>query len=301
VELAKGLDDPALLAHALYERARETSWDRQPERRARLAEEIAQLGAAHDLVAFRWLGEYISATVAAAGGDPTALHRHVERGLQVARTYGMAEPLGIGMCSQAMLAHIAGRFDDAERRYAEACTHLEHHGSPHGTGVAALATVTIRVSQRRIAELAPFAPALRDTYGPVAADVVVLALAAAGHHHEARAALADPPPLRPDFYFSIFATLRATTAVVLHDRELAEELYAALLPVHDQLAGAASTSLAMRPVAHTRGDLAHLLGRIATATDHLAEAVAVAGTWQAPVWQADARRALAELRRAGDT
>jgi hypothetical protein len=33
----------------------------------------------------------------------------------------MPEPLSVGLCAQAMLAHVAGRFDDAERRYAEAC------------------------------------------------------------------------------------------------------------------------------------------------------------------------------------
>lgn len=295
VALAEGLDDPALLAHALYELAREVSWDREPDRRARLAHEITQLGTAHDLVAYRWLGEYISATVAGARGDPTALRHHVERGLQMAEAYQMAEPLGSGLCSRAMLAHIAGGFEDAERGYAEACAHLERHGSPHGTGAKTLAMVTIRVSQRRIAEFAPFAAVLQDEYGPLAIDVAALALATAGDHDHARGVLADPPTLRPDFYFSIFATLRAMAAVMVGHHELADEVYAALLPIHDQLAGAASTSHAMRPIAHTLGELAHLLGRTTVAVEHLTEAVAVAETWQAPIWEADARRALAAL------
>jgi hypothetical protein len=50
----------------------------------------------------------------------------------------------------------------------------------------------------------------------------------------------------------------------------------------------------MRPVAHTLGELARLLGR--AAAGHLAAAVDVAEAWQAPVWRADARRALAALR-----
>jgi DNA-binding SARP family transcriptional activator/energy-coupling factor transporter ATP-binding protein EcfA2 len=295
VRLAQSLDDPALLAHALYEQARETRWDLETDQRARLAEQISRIGTTHDLVAYRWLGEYVSATAAAAHNDPAALHRHVEAGLELARTYQMAEPLGIGLCTKAMLAHIAGRFDQAERDYAEACTHLDQHGSPHGTGVGTLATVTIRVSQNRIAELAPLAPALQHQYGPPATDVAALALATAGHHEEARALLSDLPPLRPDFYFSIFATLRAMTAIELGHRELAEQLYATLLPLHDQLAGAASTSLALRPVAHTLAGLAHLLGHRTTTADHLAEAVTIADTWQAPTWRAQARHALAAI------
>jgi hypothetical protein len=107
--------------------------------------------------------------------------------------------------------------------------------------------------------------------------------------------LRNPPPLRPDFYFSIFASLRAVAVVAIGHREMAEELYAALLPIQNQLAGAASTSLVMRPIAHTLGELAHALGRTTTAAEHLAAAAAVAEAWQAPVWQADARRALAAV------
>jgi hypothetical protein len=95
---------------------------------------------------------------------------------------------------------------------------------------------------------------------------------------------------RPDFYFSIFATLRAMAVVAAGQWQAAEELYAALLPVRGQLAGAASTSLAMRPVAQTLGELAHLLGRRAAAAEHYEEAVSVAKAWEAPHWEADARR-----------
>ena len=294
VGLATRLGDPALLALALSEQAREASWDREPDRRAFLARKIARIGAEHNLVAYRWRGEYIAATTAAARNDPATLRHHIHRGLDLAHTYEMAEPQAVGLSAQAMLAHIAGRFDDAEQLYGEACVHLKTQGSPHAAGFGVLATVTIRASQQRLAEFAPAAAALQTQYGPAAVDAAAAALALAGHHDQARALLREPPPLRPDFYFSIFATLRAMAVVAIGHRELAEELYAALLPVQNQLAGAASTSLAMRPVAHTLGELAHMLGRT-TAAEHLATAVDVAETWQAPVWQADARRVLATV------
>jgi hypothetical protein len=66
---------------------------------------------------------------------------------------------------------------------------------------------------------------------------------------------------------------------------------AVLLPVRGQLAGAASISLAMRPVAHTLAELAGLLGKRGAVAEHLDEAVEVARTWEAPRWEAEARAA----------
>jgi DNA-binding SARP family transcriptional activator len=295
VGLARDLGDPALLALTLFERARDLRWDRDADDRARLADEIDRIAADHHLAAYGWRSQYIAATAAAARGDLAALRRHVDRGLETAERYQMAEPLAVGLSARAMLAHVGGRFDEAERGYARACARLVRSRSPHAAGFEALATVTVRVSQGRIAEYAPAATALVDAFGPVAVDVAVAALAAAGDRAAAAGLLADAPPLRPDFYFSIFATLRAGAAVALGHRDVAEELYAALLPVRDQVAGAASTSLAMRPVAHTLADLAVLLGRPEAAAEHLDEAVTVATRWQAPVWRTDARRARSDL------
>jgi DNA-binding SARP family transcriptional activator len=290
VRLARRAGDPALLALALFERARDLRWDTDADRRAILADEIDRLAIDHHLAAYGWRARYIAATAAAARGDVAALRRHVDHGLDLARRYQMAEPLAVGLSAGAMLAHVAGRFDEAERGYAEAAQRLARSGSPHAAGFEALATVTIRVSQGRIAEYAPAATALVEAYGPAAVDVAVAALAAAGDRAAADRLLADAPRLRPDFYLTIFATLRAGAAVGLGRRDLAEELYAALLPAHDQVAGAASTSLAMRPVAHTLADLAAALGRTAAAAEHLDEAVAVATRWRAPVWLTDARQ-----------
>ena len=53
-----------------------------------------------------------------------------------------------------MLAHVAGRLEEAERQYAEACAQMARHGSLHAEGIAALATFTIRASQHRRAVVA---------------------------------------------------------------------------------------------------------------------------------------------------
>jgi hypothetical protein len=127
-------------------------------------------------------------------------------------------------------------------------------------------------------------------------DVAAVALAAAGRHAEARQVLAGAAPLRPDFYHAVFATLRAVAVVALGLREHAEALTETLAPLRGQLAGAASTSLVMRPVAHTMGELAGLLGRRAEAAEGFAEAVTVARAWEAPHWEAEAATALAAAR-----
>jgi hypothetical protein len=126
--------------------------------------------------------------------------------------------------------------------------------------------------------------------------VAALALATAGRRQEARRVLSRAAPLRPDFYHSVFATLRAMAVVTLGLRAQAEELTETLAPRRDQLAGAASTSLVLRPVAHTMGELAGLLGRRAEAAELFAEAAAVARAWEAPHWEAEAGAALAAAR-----
>jgi hypothetical protein len=132
----------------------------------RLAREIGRIGSEQGLIAYRWCAEHIAATAAAARNDPPALRDHVERGLDLAQAYQMPEPHGVGLCSLAMLARVAGRFEDAERRYAEACDQLARHGSMHADGVATLATVTIRASQRRMAEFAPAVPGVGGALRP---------------------------------------------------------------------------------------------------------------------------------------
>jgi hypothetical protein len=71
--------------------------------------------------------------------------------------------------------------------------------------------------------------------------------------------------------------LRAMAIVALNDRDAAEEIYADLLPHRDDPpAGAPSLSRALRPVAHTLGELALLLGRDDEAAAQFAQAAAIA-------------------------
>jgi hypothetical protein len=184
----------------------------------------------------------------------------------------------------------------AERRYAEACAQMARHGSLHADGIDTLATVTIRASQHRMADYAPAVQELDTRFGPLATDARAVALAAAGRPDAARAVLDGAPPLRPDFYFSIFATLRAMAVVAVGQREPAEELYAACCR--------SAASWPARPAPRWRcgrwrtlAELARLLGRRTAVAEHLAAAVAVARAWEAPRWEAEAHAAMGPAAR----
>ena len=50
-------------------------------------------------------------------GQPGELRRRLDAGQRLADEYRMAEPQAVQLCSEAMLAHVEGRFDDARRHY----------------------------------------------------------------------------------------------------------------------------------------------------------------------------------------
>ena len=117
----------------------------------------------------------------------------------------------------------------------------------------------------------------------------------AGRLDEVPAVRTGLPPLRPDFLYSLYATFRAMAVVGLGLPDEAESLVAGLLPLRDQIAGANTVAMAMRPVAHTLGELCQLLGRHEEATQHFAHAEQVARRWGAAHWAANARSALAAV------
>ncbi|MEZ0072139.1 BTAD domain-containing putative transcriptional regulator [Planotetraspora sp. GP83] len=296
VALVEHLDHPALKALAITLLIKETSFEHAPDERAALAIRLRALADDHDLVVYRWFAEY---TLATAAGDAAMLRAHVGRSMEIAQTYQMAEALSVGMCAQAVLAHVGGRFDEAERLYGLAYEKMRREGSIHAYGVYSMALTSIRISQGRIGEQEGLLRALCEQYGPSGADGYALALAANGRVDEARAVRVHRPPLRNDYFRAVFATLRAMAVVALGERDEAEEMMEVLLPYRDQLPGAPSTSLVLRPVAHSLGELALLLDRPGEAAGHFAHAVEVARRWDAPVWEKEALAALSKTAPRG--
>ncbi|MFF4452942.1 BTAD domain-containing putative transcriptional regulator [Streptomyces goshikiensis] len=282
VALAEGLGDPALRAAALATLVRELDPDLEGPERAGLGRELERLGTAHELPAHRWFGLFTRATAAAAAGDAAGARRLLGEAAEVSRSYRMPEASAVSDCVTATLAHVEGRAAEAERLYARAADELARQGSPHAHGYLAVAVATLRASEGQLARTLPAARQAYAEYGPAVGDLLAVALAAAGEAEEARAVLERCGPLPPNYFFRVFGTFRAMTLVALGERRGAPELYADLLPYRDAPPPAAGFTLATRPVAHTLGELAALLGRESEAAAHFAAAARITAQWRDP-------------------
>ncbi|GGQ23019.1 AfsR/SARP family transcriptional regulator [Streptosporangium pseudovulgare] len=256
---------------------------------AELCRELVAIGTEHDLPVYRVTGLINHAAVAAAANDPVTVHQATTEALDLARTYRMREAIAVAETTLATLALVEGRFADAERLYTEAAEGMRRAGSVHATGFLQLTLATIRLNDGTLGAHLDDVRALHAVLGAMTSDLLALALHANGLDAEAREVRASPGPIRPDFFFIFLTTLRAMAIVALNDRDAAEEIYATLLPHrNDPPAGAESLAVALRPVAHTLGELALLLGRTEAAA-HFTQAATIADRWNAPHWAAEAR------------
>ncbi|MEV4066165.1 transcriptional regulator, partial [Nonomuraea dietziae] len=257
---------------------------------AELCRELVEIGTEHDLPVYRVTGLLNHANVAAAANDPVTMHRVITEALELARTYRMREAIAVTEITLASLAVIEGRFADAELLYLKADEGMRRAGSVHATGFLHLALATIWLNDGTLGVHLDDVRALHATLGSMTSDLLALALHANGLDAEAREVRASSSPIRRDFFFTFLTTLRAMAIVALNDRDAAEEIYATLLPHRNgPPAGATSLSVALRPVAHTLGELAVLLGRADEAATHFTQAATIADQWNAPHWAAEAR------------
>jgi hypothetical protein len=246
-------------------------------------------------VAYRWYAEHVAASAAVVRLDLPAMHRHTTAALDLARAYQLGEPYDVALSGLGTHAHITGDLAGAERIYLEVGEHMRRKRSLH-MDYLVVAMFTVRASQGRLAELVPMLRRVRDERGPVAIDALTVALVAAGRPDEARLLRTEAPPLPQDYFGAMWATIRTMAISALALPAEAEELIEFLEPIRDQLASAATTSVAMRPVAHSLGELSLLLGRHRDAADYFAHAVTVAERASSPHWAEQARAALTGLQ-----
>lgn len=257
---------------------------------AELSQELVEIGTEHDLPVYRITGRLNHAAIAAAANDPVTMRRVTAEALDLARTYRMPEAIAVAEITLAALALIEGRFADAAHLYSKAGEGMRRTGSVHAAGFLQLALAVIWLNDGTLGAHLDDVRAVHAVLDPMTTDLLALALHANGLDTEAREVRASSGPIRPDFFFTFLTTLRAMAIVALNDRDAAEEIYATLLPHRNgPPAGAESTAVALRPVAHTLGELAVLLGRDHEAADHFAQAAAIADQWNAPHWAAEAR------------
>lgn len=255
VEIARRLDDPALLAFALNA-AFMQCFDRTglAPRRDAIGAELVALSTRHGLATFEILGHLVRLQARSALGDFAAADRHAAAADALALRH--EAPL-VGVFTgwyAALRLDATGRapVGEAEAAYRDAAGLLHGAGMPGlAAGLPPLALLCLRLRHAL-----PLGFDDRTDWGPHGPWVRPLLLIDAGHHTEAAEALhATPAPPR-DLLQEALWSLTARAALALDDRESMARAHTALTPAANELAGAGSGLLTLGPVSAHLADLA---------------------------------------------
>ncbi|KAB8194631.1 SARP family transcriptional regulator [Nonomuraea phyllanthi] len=246
-EIARRLDDPALLAFALngvfmqaFHRAG------LAPRRDEIGAELIALSARHGLTTFEALGHLIQLQARSALADFPAADVHAAAADRLAERHEL--PL-LGVFTRwyrALRLDATGRapVGEVEAAYRAAAARLDGAGMPgleHGLLPLALLCLRLRHG------LPP--PAVdRAAWGPYEPWTRPLLLLAGGREAEAARALREAPDPPRDLLFEATWCLIARAAVAVGDRETMERARAELAPAAAELAGAGSGLLTLGPV-----------------------------------------------------
>ncbi|WP_233290422.1 BTAD domain-containing putative transcriptional regulator [Kitasatospora sp. MBT66] len=294
LRIARAAGDPGLLAAALTTMTRLMPHEFQGERRGLAIAELRDLTEEHELPAYRWVCEHVDARIAAVCNDAEAVREHAERGVEIARRYGMPEAEATSTATLAMLAHARGEFEEAERLYGRVRARLHGGNAWHGADLYDRGLVAVRLGQGRVEELEPHMRVLYDTWGVLGGEAFAVVLALQGKLDEARAVRLAPVPTA-DHFFGVRLGARAKLACLLGDRRAAAELVPRLVSLQDQLGSAATGGFCTRPLALALAEVNVLLGDIPAARLAYARAEEVALQWGAEHLAADARAGAAAL------
>ncbi|WP_086710250.1 AfsR/SARP family transcriptional regulator [Streptomyces antimycoticus] len=255
-EIARRLDDPALLAFALNGVFMQT-FDRAglaPRRDATGAELIA-LSERHGLVAFEVLGHLIRLQARSALADFASADRHATAADRLGERHERPLVSVFTEWYRALRLAATGQAAEAEAAYRDAATRLDGAGMPGlAHGLLPLALLCLRVEQGR--------PAPTDAdldWGPYAPWARPLVMLAQDHRAEAAAALRTVPEPPRDLLLEALWCLTGRAAIAVGDRETMARARAALAPAAAELAGAGSGLLTLGPVSRHLADLTDAL------------------------------------------
>ncbi|CAL9277533.1 hypothetical protein SUDANB5_06062 [Streptomyces sp. SudanB5_2050] len=244
--LARGLDDPALLAFALNGAFMQscTAAGTAPRRDA-IGAELVELSARHGMVNHAVLGHLIRLQARSALADLAGADEHADAvDLIAARHERPLAGVFTAWYRALRLAVTGGPYDRAEAAFRSAAALLEGAGMPGlERGLLPLALLGLRLSRGRPADVDP-----RADWGPYRPWAEPFALLADGRRTDARTALrslAEPPP---DLLYEALCCAEAALALALGDRTALERTYERLLPAAGEIAGAGSGLLTFGPV-----------------------------------------------------
>jgi hypothetical protein len=243
-EIARRLDDPALLAFALngvfmqsFERAGLAS------RRDEIGAELVALSARHGLVTFEVLGHLVRLQARSALADFPSADRHAAAADDLAARHEL--PLVGVFTTWYRALRLAATGEPAEAAYRAAFARLDGAGMPGlERGLPALTLLCLDRPVPADADWGPYEPWARP-----------LLLLAADRRKEAAAAVRRVPDPPRDLLFEALWCLTAKAAVALGDRPAMARAHAALAPAAGELAGAGSGLLTLGPVTDYLDDL----------------------------------------------
>ncbi|GHH14981.1 AfsR/SARP family transcriptional regulator [Streptomyces lanatus] len=246
-EIARRLDDPALLAFALNASFMQCFHRTGlAPRRDAIGAELIALAARHGLSTFEILGHLVRLQARSALGDFTTADHHAVAADALAARH--ERPL-VGVFTgwyAALRLDAAGRapVTEVEAAYRDAAALLDGAGMPGlAHGLPPLALLCLRVRHARPLDFdAP------TDWGPYAPWARPLLLLDQSRRSEALDALHTTPEPPRDLLHEALWCLTARAATALGDRRTMERAYTALLPAAHELAGAGSGLLTLGPV-----------------------------------------------------
>jgi DNA-binding SARP family transcriptional activator len=254
-EIARRLDDPALLAFALNGAFMQSCTRAGlARRRDAIGVELVGLAARHGLVTYEVLGHLIRIQARSALADFVAADEHAAAADRLAARHEL--PL-VGVFTQwyAALRQAAEGLPSAEDAYRAAAVRLEGAGMPGvERGLLPMALLCLRLGPE--AEVDPDAD-----WGPYRPWVEPLALLRSGRRAEAGRALrglGEPPA---DLTYEALFCLEAEAALELGDRLVLERTYDRLRPAAGELAGAGTGLFTAGPVDRRLDAISEALGR----------------------------------------
>nr|WP_200827562.1 BTAD domain-containing putative transcriptional regulator [Thermomonospora echinospora] len=258
--LARGLDDPALLAFAL------NGVFMQTFQRAGLAPcrdeigaELVALSTRHGLITYEVLGHLVRLQARSALADFPGADRHAAAADRLAERNELPlvevftrwyRALRLAAAGQAAVAEV-------EAAYRDAAARLEGAGMPGlEHGLLPLALLCLRVQRAQ-----PVQVDGGTDWGPFEPWARPVVLLARGRRGEAAAALREVPDPPRDLLLEALWCLTAQAAIALGDRETMERARTELTPAAAELAGAGSGLLTVGPVSRHLDDLDTALQR----------------------------------------
>ncbi|MCA2225928.1 BTAD domain-containing putative transcriptional regulator [Nonomuraea aurantiaca] len=280
-EIARRLDDPALLAFALNGVFMQTFHRAGlAPRRDEIGAELVALSARHGLVTYEVLGHLIRLQARSALADFPGADGHATAAELLARRHELPlvgvfvqwyRTLRLAATGQPFAAAGQGSWAEAasapaslvEAAYRDAAARLDGAGMPGlRSGLLPLALLCLRLQYALPGEHWPLDLADEHAdWGPYEPWARPCVLLAQDRRHAAAAALRLIPDPPRDLLYEALWCLAARAAIAVGDRETMERAHTELTPAAAELAGAGSGLLTLGPVATHLDDLAIALRR----------------------------------------